>query len=183
LLTGSLLLEGMTLANFNLADYETVDSRIKRFYADHPAGRITTELVAADGEPGRTRWIVKASVWRDRVDGDPDGTGFAFEIDGTGMANKTSALENGETSAVGRALANIGYSGDKRASREEMQKAQAAAAPVDEAVVAEWVAALGSAVDMNDLQGAWSAAGKAGVARDPRVVAAKDARKKELAGG
>lgn len=182
LLTGSLLLEGMTLANFNLADYETVDSRIKRFYADHPAGRITTELVAADGEPGRTRWIVKASVWRDRVDGDPDGTGFAFEIDGTGMANKTSALENGETSAVGRALANIGYSGDRRASREEMQKAQAAA-PVDEAVVAEWVAALGGAVDMNDLQSAWSAAGAAGVARDPRVVAAKDARKKELAGG
>lgn len=54
---------------------------------------------------------------------------------------------------------------------------------VDEALVAEWVAALGGAVDMNDLQSAWSAAGKAGVARDPRVVAAKDARKKELAGG
>jgi hypothetical protein len=38
------------------------------------------------------------------------------------MANKTSALENAETSAIGRALANAGYSGNKRASREEMAK-------------------------------------------------------------
>lgn len=49
-------------------------------------------------------------------------TGWAFEIDGQGMANKTSALENAETSAIGRALANAGYSGNKRASREEMVK-------------------------------------------------------------
>src|SRR5690606_16379365 len=115
------------MANFNLADYETVDSRIKRFYQDHPNGRITTDLIAFEGEVGKTRWIVKASVWRDQGYADPDGTGYAFEVDGSGgMANKTSALENGETSAIGRALANIGYSGDKRASREEMTKTQTA---------------------------------------------------------
>jgi hypothetical protein len=49
-------------------------------------------------------------------------TGFAFEIDGTMGANKTSALENCETSAIGRALANAGFSGNKRTSREEMEK-------------------------------------------------------------
>ena len=46
----------------------------------------------------------------------------SFEIDGTGMANKTSALENAETSAVGRALAQAGYSGSRRTTREEMAK-------------------------------------------------------------
>jgi len=121
------------MANFNLADYETVDSRIKRFYADHPTGRITTELVESLGDIGKTRWTVKAFVWRDSVVAEgptyraaaPDGTGYAFENDGEGMANRTSALENCETSAIGRALANIGYSGDKRASKEEMKKATA----------------------------------------------------------
>lgn len=119
------------MANFNLADYETVDSRIQRFYTDHPEGRITTELVSSEGALGSTRWVVKASVWRSRWVQNhrsnlvPDGTGYAFENDGEGMANRTSALENCETSAIGRALANIGYSGDKRASKEEMTKATA----------------------------------------------------------
>jgi hypothetical protein len=45
------------------------------------------------------------------------------------MANKTSALENCETSAIGRALANMGLSGDQRASREEMAKVQRGVAP------------------------------------------------------
>jgi hypothetical protein len=61
-------------------------------------------------------------------------TGLAFEIDGQGMANKTSALENAETSAIGRALANAGYSGNKRASREEMAKVARA-----DAVKRDWL--------------------------------------------
>ncbi len=52
----------------------------------------------------------------------PSGVGHAFELDGQGMANKTSALENAETSAVGRALAQAGYSGSRRTTREEMAK-------------------------------------------------------------
>lgn len=174
------------MAAFDPNAYETVDSRIKRFYTDHPAGRITTHLVEAVGEPGRTRWIVKASVWRDRIEGAPDGTGFAFELDGAGMANKTSALENGETSAIGRALANIGYSGDKRASREEMLKANAGPpAPVapSQDVVAEHLGVLSSAVTIAGLQAAWDAAGKAGVSGLPEVIAVKDKMKSALSGG
>lgn len=118
------------MARFNLDDYETVEERIRRFKKDWPDSRITTELVDVTGAPGATRWTVKASVWRDGENRGneydrPDATGLAFEIDGAGgMANSTSALENCETSAIGRALANLNYSGNKRATREEMAKAQ-----------------------------------------------------------
>jgi len=172
------------VANFNLADYETVDSRIKRFYGDNPNGRISTELIAYEGAVGATRWIVKAHVFRDREHPEPDGTGYAFEVDGSGMANKTSALENGETSAIGRALANIGYSGDKRASREEMAKAAGAnaqtVASVDAVVANEWIETLEAATSVAQLQAAWEGAGAAGVTREPKVIAAKDKKKAAL---
>ena len=117
------------MGKFNLNDYETVADRIRRFKAEYPDSRIETQLVEAVGPVGNTRWTVKASIWRDRKTATgkydrPDATGWAMEIDGTGMANNTSALENCETSAIGRALANLNYSGDKRATREEMEKVQ-----------------------------------------------------------
>ena len=109
------------MAKFNLNEYETVDERIQRFYRDNAGGRIETGLLDHDGEHGKTRWIVRAEVYK--ADSElPSGVGHAFEIDGTGMANKTSALENAETSAVGRALAQAGYSGSRRTTREEMAK-------------------------------------------------------------
>lgn len=110
------------MANFNLNDYETVSERLRRFKADWPDSVILTELVENVGPVGGTRWTMKASIWRERSPEAPDATGWAFEVDGMGMANKTSALENCETSAIGRALANLNYHGDKRATREEMEK-------------------------------------------------------------
>ena len=56
-------------------------------------------------------------------------TGHAFEVDGTGMANQTAALENAETSSIGRALANMNLSGNKRTSREEMAKVERGVTP------------------------------------------------------
>ena len=109
------------MANWSLKDYETVDERIQRFYRDNAGGRIETQLLDHDGEQGKTRWIVRAEVYKADSE-NPSGVGHAFEIDGTGMANKTSALENAETSAVGRALAQAGYSGSRRTTREEMAK-------------------------------------------------------------
>ena len=109
------------MAKFNLNEYETVDERIQRFYRDNANGRIETQLLAYDGEHGKTRWIVRAEVYK--ADSErASGVGHAFELDGQGMANKTSALENAETSAVGRALAQAGYSGSRRTTREEMAK-------------------------------------------------------------
>lgn len=113
------------MAQIDLSNYETVEERIRRFYRDNPEARITTDLVAFDGEAGRTRWIVKAFVFKDSEREKPDSTGYAFEIDGAGMTQKAAALETCETSAIGRALANLNYSGNKRDSREEIAKVQA----------------------------------------------------------
>jgi hypothetical protein len=110
------------MAQFNLNDYETVEERIRRFYKDNPDGRIITENQTTLQDRQVSTWVVMASVYLNNETDKPKATGLAFEVDGVGMANKTSALENAETSAIGRALANAGYSGNKRASREEMAK-------------------------------------------------------------
>lgn len=122
---------------FNLNDYETVESRIRRFYELHEDGRIITEWEnnprwADDPVQGPQIWVIKASVYLsagDQANSLPKATGYAFEKDGTGGANNTSALENAETSAIGRALANMNLSGNKRASREEMEKVNRNSAP------------------------------------------------------
>lgn len=113
------------MAAFNPAEYETVAERIKRFYNDYPDGRIVTENLTQQHDRAIATWVVKATIFLNRDDqlnNLAKATGLAFEIDGVGMANKTSALENAETSAIGRALSQAGYFGDKKASREEMQK-------------------------------------------------------------
>lgn len=114
------------MANFNLADYETVETRIAKFLAAYPDGRIVTENVTAPTDRERGQWIVKAYVFEslaEQAASCPKSTGYAFETDGGAGANRTAALENAETSAIGRALANMGLHGSKRASREEMVKA------------------------------------------------------------
>lgn len=121
------------MANFNPADYETVEQRIKRFYADHPDGRIITENLTTLQDRQVSTWVTKTTIYFDSSEQGlalPKATGHAFEIDGAGMANKTSALENAETSSIGRALANAGYSGNKRATREEMAKVATAQTPL-----------------------------------------------------
>ena len=121
------------MAQFNPNDYETVAERITRLYKDFGDARIITENVTTPQDRAVLTWIVKATLYlsaEDQANYLPKATGYAFEIDGVGMANKTSALENAETSAIGRCLANAGYSGDRRASREEMAKAQRGVTPV-----------------------------------------------------
>ena len=107
---------------FNLEDYETVEERLVKFWKDHPDGQIHTKLL----ENTTNRFIVEASVFRTEADARPWTTGLAEEtVQGRGV-NATSALENCETSAIGRALANAGYATKgKRASREEMSKVKA----------------------------------------------------------
>jgi len=152
---------------FNLDDYETVESRIKRFYELHDDGRIITEWennnrFEVDEKPQPKTWVVKASVYLtagDQANHLPKATGYAFEVDGTGGANNTSALENAETSAIGRALANMNLSGNKRASREEMQKV--AKAEVD------WMAEADKVLNVNQARELYA---KAKAAKAPGEV-------------
>ena len=104
---------------FDLSDYQPVEDRLNLFWKDHPDGQIHTKLV----DTSSTRFIVEASIYRTEADLRPWTTGLAEEtVQGRGV-NATSALENCETSAIGRALANAGYATKgKRASREEMVK-------------------------------------------------------------
>jgi len=104
---------------FNLADYEPVEVRLEKFIKDYPAFRISTELEVVEA----TRYIVKAYLYKDASDSLAWATGYAEETVTSRGVNQTSALENCETSAIGRALANAGYAPKgKRPSREEMGK-------------------------------------------------------------
>lgn len=167
------------MANFDLQNYETVEERIARFYADHPEGRIVTDNLTTDEDRLRSQWVVYASVYfsrEDQADGLPRASGLAFEIDGGSGANKMAALENAETSAIGRALANAGYSGARRVSREEMAKAQRG---LDAAPPAEWRALIADAATLDDLKGIHQAAVSGGWAL-PEVMAALTARKQAV---
>ncbi len=104
---------------FNLQDYETVESRLEKFIKDFPDFRISTELESFAND----RFIVKAYLYRTYADGVAFTTGYAEEKVTDRGVNSTSALENCETSAIGRALANAGYAAKgKRPSQEEMKK-------------------------------------------------------------
>ena len=157
------------MADIDLQNYEPVDERIARFKTDHPNFRVLTEE-SHDGEPGATRWIVKASVWRDAENtGLPDGTGYAFEIDGKGMTQRTAALETCETSAIGRALANLGYAGNRKVTREEMIKP----------LVAEFEDRVAAAQSADELKAVWLDAKAQGV--EKRIQGAVNRRKAEVA--
>ena len=108
---------------FNLDDYVTVNTRIAGFYEKWPEGAIRTVLLS---EPGAKTVVFRAEAYRDYHDVEnPVSVGHAHEIEGVGMVNQTSAMENCETSAVGRALAMAGFEVTKGvASREEMAAAE-----------------------------------------------------------
>jgi len=110
------------MARFSLDDYETVESRLRRFWKDHTEGAIIVDNITTEGDRTRGEWVCTASIYFHHEDIRPRGTDTAFERDGGNGPNQTAALENCATSAIGRALANCGYSGNKRASREEMSK-------------------------------------------------------------
>jgi hypothetical protein len=104
---------------FNLQDYETVETRLEKWHGQYPDSRVETELI----EASNTRFIVFCKLFKTEADPKPCATGLAFETITEKGVNSTSALENCETSAIGRALANAGFAAKgKRASREEMAK-------------------------------------------------------------
>jgi hypothetical protein len=75
---------------------------------------VDTQIMVDDGH----RVVIKATISNNN--GNQIGSGMAEEIRGDGHVNKTSALENAETSAIGRALSSLGLAGGEYASSNEM---------------------------------------------------------------
>lgn len=99
-------------------DYAEVNQRIKAFRMVYPDGTIITELLSNTGGVCIFRAVVSNS------EGKVIGTGTAYEKEDSSFINKTSYIENCETSAVGRALGMCGFGIDVSvASAEEVQNA------------------------------------------------------------
>ena len=111
------------MAKFNLENYETVEDRLKVFWKENPEGRIFTEVVHETDDGSCV--TIRAFVYKNENDSNPISTGIAQETKGQGgFANTDAWVENCETSAIGRALANWKYQGSNkpRPSQQEMSK-------------------------------------------------------------
>lgn len=125
---------------FNLDDYEPVAARHARWlenrFADYVEGRsgyprVISHMLSA---PGADVCVMRTELWLGDL---CIATGHAEEIRGQGNVNRTSHLENAETSSLGRALAAAGMAGsdvNKRPSREEMAKVQRMTTRTDDAL-------------------------------------------------
>lgn len=110
--------ESIKPMNIKGKDYAPVNERIKAFRMVYPNGMILTETVKDDD----VKIIMKATIYGDK---ELLATGTAEEVRGSSNINRTSALENCETSAVGRALGLAGFGIDTSvASYEEVENAK-----------------------------------------------------------
>lgn len=101
--------------------YVLVSDRVLFFNQEYPNGSIVTELVS---DPTAEMVVIKATVTPDVDKPERKFTGYSQAVWGEGMVNKTAALENAETSAVGRALGMMGIGVlDSIASADEVNKA------------------------------------------------------------
>jgi hypothetical protein len=106
--------------NIRGKEYAEVNQRIRAFRMLYPEGSITTEIISLENGI----CVMKASVINEK--GEVLGTGHAFEKESASFINKTSYIENCETSAVGRALGMCGIGIDMSiASYEEVANAMA----------------------------------------------------------
>lgn len=112
-------------------DYVEVSERVKAYWILYPKGRIETELLFFDHDKGFC--VFKATVYDNN--GKPKGNGHTheYQADKSSMVNRTSYLENGETSAIGRAMAEAGILIEYgMASKEEVDAAKKKAKQMDQ---------------------------------------------------
>lgn len=125
--------ETIYTTNIKGKEYAEVNQRIKAFRMVYPEGTIETELVSnQNGICIFKAWVYAKKVWVEDVGEESGywkysqllGTGTAYEKEGSTFINKTSYIENCETSAVGRALGMAGFGIDTSvASAEEVANA------------------------------------------------------------
>lgn len=149
------------MANFNLNDYETVEQRHARAISAYPDLRCVIVNHTSAQDRLNNTWVVEARVYLNAGDQAldlPKAVDYAFEVDGqNGVANRTSALENASTSALGRAL-RWALAGSKGASREEMEKVAGTATPKVEVKVPKGFKERIAEADMDGLRLLWAEA-------------------------
>lgn len=110
-------LKAMDKIDIHGKQYASVASRVEAFRANFPSATIETVLVHDDEQ----RVVIQARI---TIDGALISTGYAEEFRNDGFINSTSALENAETSAIGRSLSACGLSGSEHyASSNEVNNA------------------------------------------------------------
>lgn len=110
--------EGIKTVQIKGKDYAQVNDRVKAFRQICPSGTIETDIISMDNGIVTMKAVVSDG------DGKVLGTGLAQEKETSSFINKTSYIENCETSAVGRALGFIGIGVDgSMCSAEELVNA------------------------------------------------------------
>ena len=170
------------MAAFNLDAYETVEERHARAIELYPDLRVEIINHTTANDRAQATWVVEARVYMNAGDqslGLFKASEWAFEVDGVGMANKTSALENAATSALGRAL-RWAFAGSKGPSRSEMEKVAKGKTPQKPAVKMPdgLIATIGQLESIDALKVVWAEAVAGGYSAE--VQDAVTARKKEL---
>lgn len=143
---------------FNPNDYAMVEERLAELHRKYEDARIETicHIPGTDG-----KWLFEARVYLtagDQANGLFKATGFASEREEGAQANWSAEL--GETSSIGRCLANLGMTGNKkkRASYEEMLKV--------ERHTRDWLAEASKLTDIESLRLLWAEANAAKVSDD-----------------
>jgi hypothetical protein len=141
--------------NIRGKEYLTVAYRIKQFRVDHPDWQIHTDIIKMDDD----RVVVRAEI-ADSA-GVTVATGHAEEKRSASQINQTSALENCESSAVGRALAFAGYGGSEIASADEVQNAIYQQENKPDPRVEKMTKAVNACGSLADLKVVWGAMSEA----------------------
>jgi len=161
------------IVNIKGKEYQTVALRMQKFREQHPDWSIITALISRDAETV----VMLASVMNEqnRI----IATGHAEEFRNASQINSTSALENCETSAIGRALAAAGFGGTEFASANEVQNAIHQQSNPE-----KFIKQIEESTNVEELKSSFKSA-FAALQRSPEALAlvnaAKDKRKSELA--
>ena len=164
------------IVNIRGKEYQTVALRVQKFREAHPDWELSTEIIKADD----VVVIMQARIYTDL--GKCISTGHAEEFRAAGQINSTSALENAETSAIGRALAAAGWGGTEFASANEVQNAiHQQNKKVDSTQLVEQIRGAKNVEELKTHFASAFAATKQDPVAVAAITAAKDARKAELA--
>ena len=165
------------VVNIRGKEYQTVALRVQKFREAHPDWELSTEIIKADD----VVVIMQARIYN--AEGKCISTGHAEEFRTSSQINSTSALENAETSAIGRALAAAGWGGTEFASANEVQNAIHQQAP-KKVQINTFVKKIEESENVEQLKAnfkeAFSAA-QSDAAAIAAITVAKDKRKSELA--